>query len=74
MKPTVKAILGRFNGDALKAFAYCDTIAQTYPELHPEYSALAKAVWDDASGKTEAAHVAENYTLTGLAEGGILEE
>lgn len=56
MKPTVKAILGRFNGDALKAFAYCDTIAQTYPELHPEYSALAKAVWDDASGKTEAAH------------------
>jgi len=57
MKQTLKAILARFNGDALKAFSYCDTIAQTASsaDIRAEYKALAKQIWDDVS-KSEAAH------------------
>lgn len=41
MLPTKKAILARFSGDAQAALEYCEKIAETYEELHREYSYLA---------------------------------
>jgi len=37
MEPTLKAILGRFNGDRYKAVDYCVEIATEYPRLAKEY-------------------------------------
>ena len=44
MKPTLAAILGRFNGDRKQAIAYCRLIARTYPNLRSEYTGSRKAL------------------------------
>ncbi len=42
MKPTLAAILARFDGDRKQAWMYCIALAVAYPELTKEYGALAE--------------------------------
>ena len=42
MHPTLKAILARFNGNAVDAFHYCTDMAANNPTLFDEYTYLAE--------------------------------
>jgi hypothetical protein len=60
MKPTIAAILARFNQDRSQAFAYCHRMANmsTNPHFRQEYREIAKTIWREAGWeKAEAAHV-----------------
>ena len=42
MKPSLLAILARFNGNRKQAWLYCMAISLAYPHLTAEYSAHMK--------------------------------
>jgi hypothetical protein len=58
MEITLKAILARFNGNALAAVLYCNGIADTAtsPYVRREYNQLGQRLWLDARKKEMTAH------------------
>lgn len=42
MNPTLKAVLARFEGNAVEAYHYCVDIAASQPHLFEEYTTLAE--------------------------------